>query len=355
APPDVGGRYAALSVFGLVPAALIGMDLRALLDRARSMGEASSFCVSSSKSPGLQLGAALGELASGGRDKLTLVMSPSLEPFSAWLEQLVAESTGKDGTGIIPIAGESLGPLDSYDSDRFFVATLLRGDDLDGVDKKLSELEESGHPVVRIRLDDKFDLGREIFRWELAVPAAAAVLNVHPFDQPDVELAKKLAQEAMRAASRRSSQDSAETVGIEDSELESLLQSWLESKNDGDFLSLQAYLAPSPENSAALEALRDALRKRLRCATTLGFGPRFLHSTGQLHKGGADNGLFLQLVDDPSRDLAVPETDYTFGQLIQAQAQGDLQALRQRGRRVLRVQLGKDPGEGLRRLSKATA
>lgn len=354
APPDVGGRYAALSHFGLVPAALIGLDLRGLLDRARSMGEASAFCVSSRKSPGLHLGAALGELAAAGRDKLTLAMSPALEPFSAWLEQLVAESTGKDGKGIVPIAGESLGPPSLYDSDRLFVATLLRGDDTERIEGRLSALEAAGHPVVRILLEEEIDLGREIFRWELAVPAAAAVLGVHPFDQPDVELAKKLARQAMQAGDEPSGQGSAETVGIDAPELESALRSWIESRKEGDYLAVQAYLAPSRENVAALDSLREALRERIRAASTLGFGPRFLHSTGQLHKGGADNGLFLQLVDEPSTDLPVPETEYTFGELIRAQALGDFQALQQRGRRALRIQLGRDSAESLRRLIDST-
>ena len=350
APPDLGGRYAALSLFGLVPATLIGLELEGLLDRARSMVEACAFCVPCQESPALELGAALGELARAGRDKVTLVMSPALSPFSAWLEQLIAESTGKQGKGILPVADEPLGPQAVYGKDRFFVATTLEGDRNEDLGKKLAELESLGHPVARISLGEKLDLGREIVRWELAVASAGAVLGIHPFNQPDVELAKKLARKAMQGNGGPGTGDQEDTHRIGDSSLSETLKSWLETAQKGDYLALQAYLAPSPQTTAALQQIRVMLRNRLGVATTFGYGPRFLHSTGQLHKGGANNGLFLQLFDDPAQGLSVPETDYTFGKLIHAQALGDYQALAQRERRVLRIQLGRNALEGLKHL-----
>ena len=350
APHDLGGRYAALSLFGLVPAALIGLELEELLDRARSMVEACAFCVPCQESPALELGAALGELARAGRDKVTLVMSPALSPFSAWLEQLIAESTGKQGKGILPVADEPLGPSAVYGKDRFFVATTLEGDRNEDLVKKLAELESLGHPVARITLGEKLDLGREIVRWELAVASAGAVLGIHPFNQPDVELAKKLARKAMQGDGGPGTGDQKDTHMIGDSSLSETLKSWLGTAQKGDYLALQAYLAPSAQTTAALQQIRVMLRNRLGVATTFGYGPRFLHSTGQLHKGGANNGLFLQLFDDPAQGLSVPETDYTFGKLIHAQAVGDYQALAQRKRRVLRIQLGKNAVEGLKHL-----
>jgi len=367
APPDVGGRYSALTVFGLVPAALIGVDIHRLLDRAWTMAEAAAFCVPVPENPSLALGAALGELALAGRDKVTFAVSPSLAAFPAWLEQLIAESTGKDGKGIVPVAEEPPGSPKVYGSDRFFVYLRVHGDDNTSLDAHVDALETAGHPVARIRLTERADLGQEFFRWEVAVAAAGAVLGIHPFNQPDVQLAKDLAQRAMAGAGLKGASTKAPGGNGGGSDLPifalqrstsrgaltGTLDSWLAKARPGDYVALQAYLAPTPEATAALQKIRVALQRRLRLATTLGFGPRFLHSTGQLHKGGPNTGLFLQLTDEPREALPVPETDYTFEALIRAQALGDLQALTQRDRRVLSVHLGTDMLGGLDQIADA--
>ena len=357
APPDLGGRYAALSPFGLVPAALIGIDVHRLLDRAWTMAEAGAFCVSASANPSLELGAALVELARAGRDKVTFMTSPALKAFPAWLEQLIAESTGKDGKGILPVAGETPGSAGVYGSDRFFVLLSLDGEDSDDLALRLNTFEAEGHPVARFRLQEKADLAQEMFRWEVAVAVAGAGLGIHPFNQPDVQLAKDLAREAMASGAQATATpgDGAEvslsTTGTRT--LARRLGIWLAAARPGDYLALHAYLAPTARTSAALQGIRLALRDRLKLATTLGYGPRFLHSTGQLHKGGPNTGLFLQLVDEPDEDIPVPETDYTFGAVIRAQALGDYRALMQRERRVLRLNLGRDVSGGLARLAEA--
>lgn len=349
---DVGGRYSALTHFGLVPAALIGIDLHRLLDRAWEMSEACAFCVPAPQNPALELGAFLGEAALAKRDKLTFSSGPAMAALPVWLEQLVAESTGKDGRGILPVAGEALGEPGVYGPDRVFVDFVTNGEA--GNAGRLAALEAAGHPVVRIRLSDRLDLAQEFFRWEIAVPAAGAVIGIQPFNQPDVQLAKDLARQAMKAG--RSSpaagvSGSDPISAANESGLERAFGEWLSKAQAGDYIALHAYLEPRQETSAALDAIRLALRDRMRLATTVGYGPRFLHSTGQLHKGGPNTGLFLQLVDDAAADLAVPETDYSFGALIRAQALGDWQALTQRRRRVLRVSLGGDVVNGLERLA----
>ena len=359
APPDVGGRYSALTVFGLVPAALIGVDVHRLLDRAWRMAEANAFCVACPASPGLVLGAALGELALAGRDKVTFFASPSLDALPSWIEQLIAESTGKDGRGIIPVVDEPPAGPEAYGADRLFVHLRLEGDGGRELDARVGALEGAGHAVVRASLAEKGDVGQEFFKWEVAIAAAGAVLGIHPFDQPDVQLAKELAQQAMQREDRRAGPQA--PGGIEELSVarpEALargLHAWLGDIRPGDYLAVQAYLAPIGETSAALQEIRRGVRDRLRVATTSGYGPRFLHSTGQLHKGGPDTGHFLQLVDDPADggDLAVPETNYTFGALLTAQTLGDLEALRQRGRRVVRVNLGRDVMGGLKRVAEA--
>jgi transaldolase / glucose-6-phosphate isomerase len=347
APPEVGGRYAALTVFGLVPAALIGMDLKRLLDEAWTMAEASAFCVDSKKCPTLALGAAMGELARMQRDKVTFLASPSLAAYPIWAEQLIAESTGKDNKGIVPIADEPVGAPDAYDKDRFFAFLHIPGESKD-LEARVAALEQAGHPVARIALQDKYDLGQEFFRWEMAVASAGAVIGIQPFNQPDVQLAKDLAKKAMEG--KAGGQQAPEVPAAQRQQLQGALQEWLGRAQAGNYISLQAYLEPTSAFDAALEQLRVLLREKSRLATTSGYGPRFLHSTGQLHKGGPNTGLFLQLVDQPSADVAVPETNYTFGQLIRAQAQGDWQALTQRGRRVVRVQLGTNAQGGLAQL-----
>ena len=355
--PDVGGRYSAFTHFGLVPAALIGVDLGELLDRGWAMAEACAGDRPELTNSALALGAALAEMArpeGGRRDKLTLITSPALDAFPDWLEQLVAESLGKAGRGIVPVVAEPLGPPESYGDDRLFVGLLLDGDTDTGAEAGLDALERAGQPVVRLRLADRYDLGGEIFRWELAVAAAGALLHVHPFDQPDVQLAKELAREAMRSGGG----NGAAPAPLEfdgDGALQLAIDDWLAGAEAGAYLSLQAYLAPTAATADALATLQLELRDRTRLATTVGFGPRFLHSTGQLHKGGPDGGRFLQLLDRPAADLAVPGTDYTYARLIRAQADGDAAALVRRGRKILRIDLGGDAPGGLRRLVEAFA
>ena len=349
APSEVGGRYSALSVFGIVPAALIGMDIHKLLDRAWIASENSAFSVSEENAAGLILGAALGELAAE-RDKLTIFSTNSLNSFPDWLEQLIAESTGKMGKGIVPIVSEPLLSVDSYRKDRFFIGFALEEESRQDLDKRFEELEYAGHPTILFNLSDKFDLGQEIFLWEIAIASAGSVLGIHPFNQPDVHLAKDLAREAMQKQEKKD-QNQVEIVSVKKPEiLAELIEMWIQQAKEGDYLAIQAYLAPHPDISAALQRIRFELLSRTGKATTLGYGPRFLHSTGQLHKGGPNRGLFLQIVDESGVDLAVPETDFTFGELIRAQALGDYHALKQRGRRIIRVNLGDDVVAGIKQL-----
>lgn len=347
APEDVGGRYSALTNFGLVPAALLGVDVRELLIRARGMAEACTGPAASN--PGLILGAALGELALAGRDKVTFLASRGIDSFPDWIEQLVAESTGKIGRGIVPVVGERIGEPGVYGQDRFFVG-LIQGDDKP-LETRLAALETIGHPVARFRFADPADLGREMFRWEMATAAAGAVLGVNPFDQPDVQLAKELATRAMKERSSGAPAAPADEIrATDESLLGSALEHWLAGTEAGSYLGVHAYLPASQETTEILHDIQARLRDRTRLATTFGYGPRFLHSTGQLHKGGPDTGRFLQIVDEPERDLPVPETDFTFGTLIRAQADGDRSALEQRGRQVVRVNLHGDVPGGLAHL-----
>jgi len=347
ASPDLGGRYSALSHFGLVPAALMGVDLRALQERARRAAASCGPGIPVKTDMALILGAAMGELALAGRDKVTFLASPGLSALPIWLEQLIAESTGKDGKGIVPIADEPPGTPADYGNDRLFVQLALEGEDDPVGESLLDELEAAGHPVVRLVLSDEAGLGGAFFLWEIAVAGASAALGIHPFNQPDVELAKNLAREVMSRG------DMAVPVGTEpvnaqDSPaLVEAISTWCASANPGDYVAIQAYLDLSESTGEHLQSIRLALRGRLGLATTVGLGPRFLHSTGQLHKGGPNTGLFLQLVDEPAQEVPVPETDYTFKAMIRAQALGDYQALVQRGRRVLRINVGRDAEAGL--------
>ncbi|MBI4546208.1 MAG: bifunctional transaldolase/phosoglucose isomerase [Gemmatimonadetes bacterium] len=350
APPDVGGRYSALAEFGLVPAALIGADVRGLLDQAWCMAEAAAFCVPETHNPGLLLGASLGELARTGRNKLTFLTSPALNAFPDWIEQLIAESTGKDGRGIVPVVGEAHAMPDAYGDDRFFVHLALADEAAGALDEAVAKLEAAGHPVARFHLPEPLALGAEMFRWELAVAAAGSVLGIHPFNQPDVQLAKDMARQAMAGAGAGVSGG----VAVKDAAgLGKAFERWLAGAEPGGYIALQAFVEPSDKIAAALAGIRARLRERTRLATTVGFGPRFLHSTGQLHKGGPEGGIFLQLVDEPAEDLEIPETDHSFGRLLRAQADGDYAALAQRGRGPLRLELGRDPLAALARIEAA--
>jgi transaldolase/glucose-6-phosphate isomerase len=317
-PADVGGRYSALSYFGLVPAALIGVDLDALLDRAHEMLHACHYCVPAEENPGAWLGAVIGEAALASRDKLTLVLPPEIAGLGDWIEQLIAESTGKEGTGILPVTDEPLGAPDVYGNDRLFVAIGEHGG--------LAQLEAAGHPVVRLPYSDTFQIGTEFFRWEFATAVAGHVLGINPFDQPNVEEAKETTASILR-----------EGVGNEPAQAE--LRALLDQVKPGDYIAIQAYLPPTDEIEQQLSAARLRLRDRYRVATTVGFGPRYLHSTGQLHKGGPNTGVFIQIVGEDKEDVAIPGMPYTFGTLKNAQALGDLLSLRAHGRRVGRATL----------------
>jgi transaldolase/glucose-6-phosphate isomerase len=318
-PDDIGGRYSALSYFGLVPAALIGAPLHEVLDRAEEMQTASERTVPAAQSPGATLGAMMGESAKAGRDKLTIALPEEIASFGSWVEQLIAESTGKEDVGVVPVVGEPLGAPDVYGQDRVFVAIGEHGG--------LDELENVGHPVVRLLYDGREQIGGEFFRWEMATAIAGYVLGINPFDQPNVQEAKDATKAILASGS-------VEDPGFDD------LGVLLKQVGEGDYVAILAYLDRTSETEDAIERVRLAIRDHYRVATTTGFGPRFLHSTGQLHKGGANNGVFIQVVDaERSVDLPIPGQPYSFGTLIDAQALGDLRSLRGRGRRVARVTL----------------
>jgi glucose-6-phosphate isomerase len=358
-PSDIGGRYSALSFFGLVPAALVGLDLKRLLDGARRMAAACAADLPPGENPALVLGAQLGELALAGRDKLTLVTPSRLAPLGAWIEQLVAESTGKEGRGILPVDLESLGTPDVYGDDRVFVVAGMEGEEVD--EERLAALVAAGYPVLRHALADPYDIGGEFLRWELATAAAGAVLGIDPFDQPNVQESKDNTKALLKAYAE-AGELPAEDAGAErfafpvhDEALGEAIGAFLDRAAPGEYLAIQAFVRPDPAVWVALQRIRTALRDRLRIATTLGYGPRYLHSTGQLHKGGPGHGLFLQVIGHDPHDAAVPGQAYTFGVLKRAQARGDLAALRARGKPALRVCLGDDVGAGLERLAALVA
>jgi transaldolase/glucose-6-phosphate isomerase len=365
--PDIGGRYSALSDFGLVPAAILGIDVAKFLDRTDEMVASCIPSVAADENPGVVLGTILGLAASRfGRDKLTIIASPRIANLGAWLEQLVCESTGKNGKGIIPIDGEALTSPEVYGSDRLFVYTRLRSAPDAAQDQAVEALERAGQPVLRVELDDEYDLGQEFFRWEVAVAVAGAILGVNPFDQPDVE-ASKIATRKLTADYERTGTLPLETpffsegpialfadatnaavldraVG-NDRSLARFLAAHLGRLTDGDYFALLAYIEMNGANDRMLQAIRIGVRDARRVATCVQFGPRFLHSTGQGYKGGPDTGVFLQITCDDALDLPVPGQSYTFGVVKAAQARGDFQVLADRNRRALRVHLGRDlPG-----------
>ena len=361
--PDIGGRFAALSYFGLVPAAFLGVDLGNLLDRAEAMAER---CFDNNQTPGLWLGAALGELSEQGRDKLTFAVSKEIASFSSWVEQLVAESTGKEGKGILPVVGESLMTPDRYSDDRLFVNIMLKGDTI--LDDRIRELADAGHPVIRIELNDIYDLGAEFFRWEMATSVVGWKLRINPFDQPNVESAKVLAMEMITAYERNGSLPKIETDLI-DGNIEitgaisgktapETLAGFLESGDTaGSYVAIQAYLKSSDETSHALEILRSKIAYKYGMAATVGYGPRFLHSTGQLHKGDGGNGVFIIITDKPESDLIIPvsavggDSKVSFAVLIASQASGDRQALINNQRRVIRIHFKSDVSGCLKRIT----
>ena len=342
-PPDIGGRYSVLSYFGLVPAALMGLDLNRLLARTDAMRHACGAGEAGDGNPGAWLGAAFGSMAAAGRDKLTLITSPGMAGFGLWAEQLIAESLGKGGLGIVPVTGEPVLAPDHYGDDRLFVYIQLEGNDNGTTDAAVSRLEASGQPVVRLDLKDRYDLGAEFFRWEFATAVAGSMLGVNPFDQPDVEQAKQQTQDVLQEYTASGER----TSSAGDSSLTDLLSS----VGAGDYLAVLSYVRPTPGIDKAVVALRRAVAERYRIATTAAYGPRYLHSTGQLHKGGLNTGLFLILSEQHSGDLAVPGEAYTFGALADAQAAGDLQVLSKLGRRVASLAVGPDVAGDIGRLA----
>lgn len=367
--PNIGGRYSVLSFFGIVPAALLGIDVAKLLDRASTMAVncASENCPSEGDNLGGILGAVMGKLAEVGRDKLTLIVSPPLENFGDWVEQLVAESTGKVGKGILPVVGEALAAPDLYGDDRLFVYLRLEGDDT--YDAPIAALENAGYPVIRLQLDDLYDLGGQFFLWEMATVVSGHFLNIQPFDQPNVESAKIRAREMIAEYQEKGELPSLDAalsgdgitvygdVSVETPQ--AAFKAFIDQAKSGDYISLQAYIHPTESADEALNALRLALREKTHLATTLGYGPRFLHSTGQLHKGDAGNGLFIQFTADTPRDADIPDTagdaesGMTFGTLKEAQALGDRQALLDNDRRLIRFDLGANVTAALEALTNA--
>ncbi len=333
------------------------MDLETLIHRALTMACncESCNCAIAGDNNGARLGAIIGALAQAGRDKVTLVTSPAIASFGDWVEQLIAESTGKEGKGVLPVVGEPLGPPDVYGGDRLFVYLRLEGDDTH--DAAIQALEDAGHPVVRLRLNDLYDLGGQFFLWEMATAVAGHLLGINPFDQPDVESAKVLARKMVAEYKQQGTLSAVEAAPLTGAALDRFLAQ----AQAGDYVALQAYVQPTAETGAALAALRVRLRDRTGLATTVGYGPRFLHSTGQLHKGDAGHGLFIQFTADAPRDAAIPdeaglpESSISFGVLKMAQVLGDRQALLDAGRRVIRFHLGDDVVGGLKRLTEAMA
>jgi len=355
-PQDVGGRFSALTYFGLVPAALIGVDVKVLLGSALRMMRACGSQVKLAENPGVALGVAMGELYEAGRDKITFITSPSLASFGYWVEQLIAESTGKEGKGILPVEGEPLPQISNLKSpkegdsqisnDRAFVHLKLEGEDAQ--DRKVAALEKAGYPVLHIAVNRKSDLAQEFFRWEIATAVAGMLLKIDPFDQPNVAESKDNTKRLLIEYVAKHKLPERGAL-VKKSEWTEGLTGLLKKVKRGDYVAIQAYLQRTPGNDRALRAIRKELRDSLGAATTVGYGPRFLHSTGQLHKGGANNGVFIQITADV-KDVEIPGEPYTFGALIRAQAVGDLLALKNHKRRAIRIHLGDDVSGGLQQL-----
>lgn len=370
--PDIGGRYSALSNFGVIPAAIMGVDLRKFLERTMEMVKACS-TLAPDQNPGVLLGTILGIAARNGRDKVTLIASPAIYDLGAWLEQLIAESTGKNGKALIPVDREAIGEPSLYGDDRVFVYLRFEPSPDTKQDASVQTLEKAGQPVITIPIADRYDLGQEFFRWEIATAVAGSIIRINPFDQPDVEAAK-VATRALTEEYERSGSIGPEKPLLEESGLKlftdnanalalrgsgggdnsavGLLKAHLARIKPGDYFAVLAFIEMNEANERQLQELRHAVRDRKRVATCLGFGPRFLHSTGQAHKGGPNTGVFLQITCDDAIDLPVPEQRYTFGVVKAAQARGDFQVLAERGRRILRVHLGPDVQVGLQKLQR---
>ena len=371
---SIGGRYSALSDFGMIPGAACGVDVMSLLDNAERMAHACAACVPAAENPGLALGALIGVCATAGRDKLTLVTSSGIRDFGAWLEQLLAESTGKHGKGVIPVDREPLGTPDVYGSDRLFVYLRLASEHDDHQDAQVTALANAGHPVARIDVDSVYELGGEFFRWEFATAVAGSIIGIDPFDQPDVEEAKVAARQLTDAYEKAgwlpdlwpfyegegfglfADEHNASEIrkaAHQDGSFDGFLRAHLGRVEPGDYVALLAYLPMTRENEWLLSEIRVLIRDRLRVATCVGFGPRFQHSTGQIYKGGPDSGVFLQITCHDSVELTVPGHSYTFGTVKEAQARADFDVLAKRERRALRAHLATEATEGLHALRDA--
>ena len=347
-PPDIGGRYSALSYFGLVPGALVGVNVGEMLERAIEMEHSCADSVPVESNPGVWLGGVMGKLATMGRNKLTLIMSPKVATFGYWVEQLIAESTGKEGKGIVPVEGEPVGKPAAYGDDRLFVYIRM---DADPPNRAVQALEKAGHPVVTLTMRDKLDLGGEFFRWEVAVAIAGAILGIDAFDQPNVQESKDNTKQVLATFKQKGKLPAVESMAAAKSKTG--LKTLLGKAKKGSYFAIMAYTARTPASEAAIAAMRKSVRDKTRLATTAGYGPRFLHSTGQLHKGGPRTGLFLQIVQDDTKDVPIPGQPYSFSVLKQAQAIGDLKSLTSRRLPVLRVTLGREPAAGWRALTAA--
>jgi transaldolase/glucose-6-phosphate isomerase len=368
--PSIGGRYSALSNFGMVPGAIMGLDVAKFLKNTEEMVQACGASTAADANPGVILGNVLGVAANHGRDKLTIITSPGIFDLGAWLEQLIAESTGKSGKGIIPVDRERLAKPAIYGDDRVFAYLRLASKPNKAQDAAVTALEKAGHPVVRITLPNVYNLGQEFFRWEIATAVAGSIMGINAFNQPDVEASKietkKLTTQYEATGSLPPESPFFEDQGIKlfadeknaaalkgGTKLADVLKTHLARAGAGDYFAVLGYITMNPVNEKALQGMRHAVRDEKKVATVLGFGPRFLHSTGQAYKGGPNSGVFLQITCDDAKDLAVPGQKYTFGIVKAAQARGDFAVLAERGRRALRVHLGKNLKSGLATLARA--
>ena len=355
--PDIGGRYSALSYFGLAPASLMGIDLNELLLRASKAGNECRTQRPLSENPGIALGVAIGTLAAGGRDKLTLLLPAPISSFGTWLEQLIAESTGKDGTGIVPVTGEPVEDPQNYGEDRLFVEFRIRNEPDEVLEAKAASLRKAGQPVITIHMRDRLDLGEQFFIWEIAAATAGALLRINPFDQPNVQESKEFTAKILDEVRKEGRVPEAKMelshgplrlyLASGASSVPQALSLFFQQAAQNDYLAILAYLNENESNESRLRRIRTIVKDKMRIATTVGYGPRYLHSTGQLHKGGTNKGLFLLLTADITEDAGIPGQPYTFGMLMRAQALGDFEALRKHRRRVLRVHLSGEVPVGL--------
>ena len=368
--PDIGGRYSALSNFGMVPAAAMGVHVERLLSCAEHMRRRCDASVPPADNPGVALGVILGTLAKAGRDKLTVIASPAFSSVGSWLEQLIAESTGKEEKGMIPVEGEPLGDPRVYGHDRVFAYLRCVDEPDPEQDAKIEALQEAGHPVVRIGVTDVMNLGQEFFRWEVATATAGALMDVNAFDQPNVQESKDFTRSYLEAFKNKESLPQDPPVVVDGdvrmfadaanqralsgaSSLDGILSAHLARVCAGEYVALNAYVERTPAVHAAFQRIRTLIRDAKQVATTVGYGPRFLHSTGQLHKGGPNTGVFIQITAGEGEDVMIPGEPYSFGTLAAAQALGDMKSLTTRHRRVIRIHVGSDVESGVKRIQQA--